>query len=63
MEPGLQQAGDARELMDEVNASAYGSTPCLLNDLIDQLVLAVAEPTHRFGLRRVVRAFWEVPFA
>ena len=46
----------AAELMDELNASLVGLHPHVLYDLVDQVVLAVAEPAHCFGLRGVVRA-------
>src|SRR6516162_1421613 len=44
------------ELMDELNASIVRLHPLFLNDFVDQTVLAVCEPAHRFGVREVVRA-------
>ena len=42
--------------MDEFDASLVRLDPYAFNDLVDQLVLAVPEPAHRFSLRRIVRA-------
>src|SRR5215475_6298633 len=47
---------ETAELMNELNASRVSRDPCLGNGLVDQVVLAVAKPAHRFGLRRVMRA-------
>ena len=44
------------ELMDELDASLVRLHPSLFNDFVDQVVLAVPEPAHRFGLAGVVRA-------
>jgi hypothetical protein len=41
--------------MDEFNASLVRLDPSLFNDLIDQLVLAVAQSAHRFSVWRIVR--------
>ena len=41
--------------MDEFNASLVRLDPSLFNDLVDQLVLAVPEPAHRFSVWRIVR--------
>jgi hypothetical protein len=42
------------ELMNEFNASLIRLDPSLFNDLIDQLVLAVPQPAHRFSVLRIV---------
>src|SRR6516164_259093 len=44
------------ELMEEFDASLVRVDPDIFNDLVDQTVLAVREPTHRFGLQRIGRA-------
>jgi hypothetical protein len=41
--------------MDELDASLVGLDSHVSDDLVDQVVLAVAEPAHRFGLRRIMR--------
>ena len=43
------------ELMDEFNASLVRLDPFLFDDFVDQLVLAVPEAVHCFGLWRIVR--------
>ena len=43
------------ELMDEFDASLVRLDPFVFDDLVDQIVLAVPEAIHCFGLRRVVR--------
>ena len=39
------------ELMDELDGSLIRHHPSLCNDCVDQVILAVPEPAHRFGLR------------
>src|SRR5215813_5708571 len=42
--------------MDEFNASLVGLHPFVFYDFVDQVILAVSEAIHCFGLRRVARA-------
>ena len=42
--------------MEEFDASLVRLNPDIFNNLADQTVLAVRKPTHRFGLRGIVRA-------
>src|SRR4030095_471204 len=42
------------ELMDELDGSLIRLPPSLFNDFVDQVILAVPEPAHRFGLRGVI---------
>src|SRR5215469_6787450 len=42
------------ELLDEFNASPVWLDPFVFDDLVDQVVLAVPEAVHGFGLRRIV---------
>src|SRR4029450_7496432 len=44
------------ELMDELDGSLIRLYPSLCNDGVDQVILAVPEPAHCFGLRGVVLA-------
>ena len=44
------------ELMNELDASLIGFNPPVLDDRVDQVVLAVPEPAHCLGLRGIVRA-------
>src|SRR5262245_42697706 len=44
----------ATQLLDEANASLVSLDPDAFDGIADQLVLAVAEPTHRFGLWGIV---------
>src|SRR6516225_7719045 len=44
----------AAEVMDELNASLVRLHPRVFNDLVDQVVLAVPEPAHRFDLWGIV---------
>ena len=46
----------ASSLMDEFNASLVGLHPFVFYDFVDQVILAVSEAIHCFGLRRVARA-------
>ena len=41
--------------MDEFDASLVRLDPCGFNDLIDELVLAVAQSAHRFSVWVIVR--------
>ena len=43
------------ELVDEFNASLVRLDSLIFDDLVDQVVLAVPEAIHCFGLRRIVR--------
>src|SRR6516162_6289080 len=42
-------------LVDEFNAPLVRLDPFVFDDLVDQVVLAVPEAIHCFGLRRIVR--------
>src|SRR6476619_4228031 len=44
------------DLMEEFDASLVRLHSDVFKNLVDQAVLAVREPTHRFGLRRIVPA-------
>src|SRR5208337_4286811 len=52
------------EVMNELDASIVGLNPCVLDRLVDQVILAVSEPAHCFDLRRVVwGSFWNLDIA
>ena len=44
------------KLVEEFDAAFVRLHACVFDDLVDQVVLAVPEPAHRFSLWRIVRA-------